>query len=211
MLIRCLAVLLLALGGALSAGGAHLLLLGGSVFFLVSGAALLVCGILIWRRDPRGALLYGGFLVVTLIWAIWDAGLDSWALAGRLLGPAFVGLLFLVPSVRRALRCRPSVERRLSGSYALIPVSVSLAILLVIGGVGLRPDPSPRAFPEKVADSPTGGAGAEWPVYGGTAAGTHYSTLTQLTPQNVVELNRRGPSIRGLSKPVSNRRWRQRP
>jgi quinate dehydrogenase (quinone) len=66
---------LVALAGLfLAVGGAYLAALGGSGYFVLTGIALLASGVLIVRRKPAGAWIYGAALIVTVLWAPWDAG-----------------------------------------------------------------------------------------------------------------------------------------
>jgi quinoprotein glucose dehydrogenase len=77
--------LLLALGGiALVAGGARLVSVGGSWYYLLAGAVLLIDAWLLWREDPSSLWLFAALLIATLSWALWESGLDWWPLAARL-------------------------------------------------------------------------------------------------------------------------------
>src|SRR4051812_27012826 len=94
---RGFALILLFIGLILLAGGGELLWLGGSPFYLLDGLVLAATAVLVWRGDRRGLWLYAAFFVVTVAWAIWEAGLDGWALNARLTAPAILGLGFLLP------------------------------------------------------------------------------------------------------------------
>lgn len=78
MLLLGLGVLIALIGLGLAGGGGYLVTLGGSWFFLLMGLAMLVSGALIAVRKPKGAGLYGIALILTAVWAIWDAGLHYW-------------------------------------------------------------------------------------------------------------------------------------
>ncbi|RYE60907.1 MAG: membrane-bound PQQ-dependent dehydrogenase, glucose/quinate/shikimate family, partial [Hyphomicrobiales bacterium] len=86
-------IILSAVGLTLAIGGALLLVEGGSVYYLAAGIAVLASAVLLARRKGRALLVYGALLVGTLGWSLWEAGLDGWALAPRLIGPAVLGLL----------------------------------------------------------------------------------------------------------------------
>ena len=146
---RIFAALLFLIGLVLGDGGIRLVLLGGSPYYVIAGAALLLSALLLWRGRMAGAWLYGSLLLGTLVWSLWEVGLDGWALMPRLLAPVVLGLWLLLPRTRRGLS----------------------AILLI--GLGFTGVQSAQA------------AGEEWPVYGGDAGSTRYSTLDQLTPDNV--------------------------
>jgi quinoprotein glucose dehydrogenase len=100
---RVYAVLLILIGLVLAGGGAYLVALGGSPYYVLCGLAVCAAGVLLWRGDGRGAKLYAAMLVATLVWSLWEVGFDGWALAARLLAPAVLGLWLLTPWVRRGL------------------------------------------------------------------------------------------------------------
>ena len=97
------AILLLLIGLYLLVGGVELLLLGGSAYYVPTGLAVMLSAILLWRGRRLGMWLYLAMLGWTLLWALWEVGLDGWGLAARLLAPCVLGLWFLLPHVRRGL------------------------------------------------------------------------------------------------------------
>jgi glucose dehydrogenase len=64
---------------------------------------VLASGVLLWRRDRRGSLVYGLLLVATLLWSFYEVGVDLWALAPRVLALLVIGAWFLTPWLRRSL------------------------------------------------------------------------------------------------------------
>ena len=90
-----LGVLIFLIGGILAVGGVQLLSLGGSWYYLVVGLMLIVAGALLVLRDVRGAWVYGAAFLFTLVWALWETGLDGWALVPRLVGPLVLMVLVL--------------------------------------------------------------------------------------------------------------------
>jgi quinoprotein glucose dehydrogenase len=71
------------MGLALTAGGAWLLALGGSWYYLLDGLALLATAGFLLARSSWALLLYALVLAGTLAWAWSEAGLDLWPLAAR--------------------------------------------------------------------------------------------------------------------------------
>lgn len=71
------------LGLVLAGGGAYLAYLGGSLYFLIAGAAFLLAAIWIARRQSRGLWLFALALVGTYLWALWESGYSWWPLASR--------------------------------------------------------------------------------------------------------------------------------
>src|ERR1700677_3276215 len=90
-------------GLGLMIGGIQLAALGGSPFYFSAGIVLTIVGVLIARRDRRAGLLYGAFLAAVLLWSVYEARLDPWALLARI--GVFVGLAlwFVIPAARRSL------------------------------------------------------------------------------------------------------------
>lgn len=72
---RLVGVLVALFGLALAVGGARLVMLHGSAYFVLMGLASLVAGILLVRRRRSGAVVYGVAFVATVVWALADAGL----------------------------------------------------------------------------------------------------------------------------------------
>jgi quinoprotein glucose dehydrogenase len=97
------AVLLLLLGLALGGGGAELVLLGGSLYYLVTGLALIASAVLLWRGRRAGMWVYLVVIAYTLAWSLWEVGFDGWSLASRLGLFVLLGLYFLLPHARRHL------------------------------------------------------------------------------------------------------------
>jgi membrane-bound PQQ-dependent dehydrogenase (glucose/quinate/shikimate family) len=183
---RVLAVLMLLLGAALSVPGAALAAAGGSLYYLIAGPTLLVCGVLLFRGDRRGALLYGLLLLATLGWSLFEVGLDPWALLPRLGLLAALGLWLLLPRVRRGLwqGAPPRLRSGWPTRFAAAGVAV-FAVLLA--AANLSHDVRPPSMPGSgTVHNPSG----EWGHYGATAAGTRFAPHDQITPGNVGSLTR---------------------
>jgi quinoprotein glucose dehydrogenase len=185
--VAILGALIALIGVVLTIGGAWLVALGGSFYYLVAGLALLASGALLIARDIRGAWLYAAVFVLTLIWSLWEGGLNGWALVPRLAGPLV--LLVLVLAALPVLR--PAGGRRLAiGGLA------GLAVLVVLSGFVIaaanRPvieaSAVPAAGAASVSDPSPMQAGADWPAYGGTYSAQRFSPLDQITPGNVAQL-----------------------
>lgn len=97
------AILLFLLGVALGGGGIELAVLGGSLYYVVTGIALIGAAVLLWRGRRVGMWLYLAIVAYTLIWSLWEIGLDGWSLASRLGLFVLLGLYFLFPHTRRGL------------------------------------------------------------------------------------------------------------
>jgi quinoprotein glucose dehydrogenase len=186
--LRLYAVVVAVIGLVLTVNGAHLLRLGGSPYYVVCGLAVMAGGILLFLRRAEGALIYGLMLVATMAWALWEAGLNAWALLPRIAAPVVLGLVLLIPAVRKALIHRtPPVSPLRAVAAAVIAVVVGLTLHHAVPPL-TYPDPlyqtgstpAPAATP--VADA----YGGDWPSY--ALDGTHFSALAQITPANVAQL-----------------------
>lgn len=101
-------VLLIISGVGLVASGIRLTYLGGSLYYLLAGLALVASGTLLAYRKALSMWLYAGLVLCTLVWALWEAGLDWWPLAARGDVILLLGLWLLTPWVRRGLLGPPS-------------------------------------------------------------------------------------------------------
>jgi glucose dehydrogenase len=101
--LKIFALIVALFGLALAAGGLWLITLGGSWYYLLAGAGMLVSGVLLFLQRLSGVWLYWLVFIGTLIWALWEVGLDPWALLPRVLALAVIALLSLafVPWLRR--------------------------------------------------------------------------------------------------------------
>ena len=96
---RLFAGLLLLVGATLATGGGVLATAGGSLYYLLTGIAVVVSAVLVWRSDRRGAWVFGFMLAATLAWAIGEVGFVPWQLVPRLVAPFVLALGFLLPGV----------------------------------------------------------------------------------------------------------------
>src|ERR1700722_16179128 len=91
------------LGGALAIGGVQLALLGGSLYYVLTGVLMIISAVYLWRRRRIGMWLYLFVVAYTLVWSLWEIGLDGWALSSRLGLLVVLALYFLFPAARRRL------------------------------------------------------------------------------------------------------------
>lgn len=96
--------LILPVGLLMLAGGIWLALLGGSLYYLLTGLAAVGCAVLLYRGRRAAVWLYAAMLAWTLAWSFWEVGLDFWGVAPRIAAPALVGLWLTLPPIWRSLR-----------------------------------------------------------------------------------------------------------
>jgi quinoprotein glucose dehydrogenase len=164
-------------------------------------------GVLLALRRAAGAWLYAAVFLFTLLWALWEVGLDGWALAPRLAGP-FLLLLLLVLPLLPALRQEPYPHARATGRLAAfcMPAALVLGASFVLlqgpsAALSLHGAAAPPVA-ENPGGSPQGSAqdhgvltepretAENWPAFGGSNAATRFSAARQITPQNVAQLTK---------------------
>jgi quinoprotein glucose dehydrogenase len=172
-------VAVMAIAGAmLMFGGTVLIAAHGSPYYLLCGAALLAAALGVAKRRAWAFRLYGLLLAATLGWALWEAGLDGWALVPRLVAPAVLGLILLIPALRRG--APPG-----AAWFVAAPV-LAIAVTLGVAAV-TRESPGGALQPAAVA-SVADASDGEWRVWGRTLAGDRFSPLTQIDTSNVANL-----------------------
>lgn len=196
---RWLYLALAGLAGALGLGmavlGTRLIALGGTFYYLVAGAVLIVAAVASWRGRHRMALgLFASAFAATVAWSLIEIGGKGWLpawgidLAGRagLLGALVAGisLAYLMWKVPPRTPPRRMALAGLLGSAAAVG-------LVVFTSWERAEHPGSAAGPStsgaSVATSPQETA-ADWPAYGGTNAGQRYSRLSQISTTNVTRL-----------------------
>ena len=181
-----MAFLLLVFALPFVAGGAYLIGLGGSWYFLLTGLGLLLSAVLMFRRRASGAWLFAGVTVASAVWAVVDAGWNFWPLFSRLFAFGVLSLLVALayPTLRR-LEGRPGGGR---GGYALAAV---LAVILAVSfGAAFRPHSTVAAVGDGPGLKPVDPAQAQknWEQYGNTVGGSRFAALDQINRGNVDRL-----------------------
>jgi quinoprotein glucose dehydrogenase len=208
------AAILVLFGLPIATGGLYLLTLGGSFYYLPAGLGLLLTAYFLLRRQMAAVWTYVIVFAATVVWALWEAGMEGWAQVPRLLAPTVILLLVLttIPALRGSIR-------RLGGGMAVAAVTLAGAVSALgvaqytvdsalAQDAGLTPVPAeapatPTTAPTVTAPAPAPAdavpveatvnyvaleTGVDWPAYGGTHAATRYSPLAQITPDNVGQL-----------------------
>ncbi|MBA2933733.1 membrane-bound PQQ-dependent dehydrogenase, glucose/quinate/shikimate family [Sphingomonas sp. CGMCC 1.13654] len=188
LLLRSIALVLLALGLALGGGGVLLLIAGGSPAYIFFGLALCATGVLLWRRSGWSPWVAAALLLGVDLWALGEGGMNIWAYAPRLPMFAVIAAVLALPAIRRRLTGGPAigidVGRTLAAAVALVTLAIPCASVIW---------PNADSATLIATAAPGGGtagdaAGTEWTSWGGTPAGTRFSALDQITPANVNRL-----------------------
>lgn len=117
-------------GVPILAGGIWLIILGGSWYYALAGVGLLATAALILAGSITAVSVYAATYLFTLIWALWEVGLNGWAQVPRLVAPTVI--LVLVLATIPVLRRRNGIIRLPSGRSGL----VSSVLVVVFGLAG---------------------------------------------------------------------------
>lgn len=181
-LFKVTAIIFILMGMFFLVGGLWLLILGGSWYYFILSLGLLLTAFYLWRQDGFFYLLYSVILVGTGLWSLWEVGLRWWLLVPRLWVFFVIGLVLLLPFYRRSI----------SRIRLVIFLLVSLLFVAIIGVVSLfvSPDTIHGDINNPMLSqlNPAQVTGDDWVAFGGTNAGLHYSSLSQITPDNVKHL-----------------------
>jgi quinoprotein glucose dehydrogenase len=183
---RVFAVVMGLFGAAMLYGGVQLAFVGGTIFYLIAALAMLGTAVLLWIGSGWAVWLYGALVAVALGWTLFETGLDIWAMIPRL---SFFYVLFawlLIPWARRGLNGGPAFGPRLArgATLALVVAMLGVPLVSLPRGAMITRDGAPSAAPGTAGLA----AAADWSAFGGTMAGTRFSTLDQITPANVGKL-----------------------
>lgn len=205
-----LALIMVLFGLPIMAGGVWLLTLGGSFYYAIAGLGLLASAFFLFRHSIAGVWIYLATFAFTLVWALWESGLNGWAQVPRLVAPTVI--LVLVLLTIPALRGRLGVPR---GAYAaaatgIVALGASVMALtsvrettlvaqetLTPPAVQTPAQPANAEAPPAATEQTSTEAqvqyaaletGVDWPAYGGDHKATRYSPLDQITPENVADL-----------------------
>ncbi len=166
---------------ALAYGGITLVRLGGSWYYLIVGLWLGITAFLLWRRSPSALWSYCGVLLCTALWAVWESGIDPWALLPRLAAPAGLGLILVGCTAGKW----SSAAKPARVSTAVLSIS-SLALLVgcyFVHNVSYQP----AGYSTSLSASSDTGV-RSWNHFGGNAGGLRHSASTQINVDNVDEL-----------------------
>ena len=177
-------LVLLAMALYLLIGGVWLLQLGGSWYYAIVGVLFLFSAVALAKQKASSLWVMALVLLATLVWGVWEANTDFWALAPRYGIPFAIGLWLILPFATRGI-AHAGAPKKLMG--------LSMVAMLAVLGYSTFNDPQEingtitRAQPPEA--KPIGGVPAEdWPAYGRTHAGERYSPLSQINSSNVGQL-----------------------
>ncbi|MDQ0624792.1 MULTISPECIES: glucose/quinate/shikimate family membrane-bound PQQ-dependent dehydrogenase [Paraburkholderia] len=185
-------IVFIIIGLALAAGGVPLVTLGGSWYYVITGIAIALTGVLLFIRRRSALWLFALVLFGSTIWAVTEARFDFWQLLPRLWVWLVLALWLLLPPVAGKLVFGPPAAHR----EGVVPLAaaVIVTVLLGIGTAFNHPYDRPGTLASTAAAPSATLAGdanrqaGDWTDYGGSPFGQRYSPLTQITPENARQL-----------------------
>jgi quinoprotein glucose dehydrogenase len=181
-----LGLIIAAIGLVLAIGGVWLATLGGSIYYLITGVAMLAAGVQLVRSRMMGAYIYIAVVALTVLWAFFDSQSNLvWALVPRIIAPLvlLIATFLVMPTLTRKTN-----RWKLAGGGVVVVVAGTAVLFTALG----TQDEAVAALPAQnslgMADPSGTATGADWPVYGGTGAARRYSPLTQINASNVGDL-----------------------
>ena len=182
MVNKLTSIVLAILALALLYMGGKLLMLGGSAFYALMAVGLLITAILLFRNQRSALALYAVLMWITLAWIIWEVGFDKWQWIPR--GDLFgvIGLWLAMPWVVKPLY---QGQRRF---HTFLGGTVIVMIVVVIGLCFYDPLPQAGTITNAREQTSEQGAANDWSAYGGTPDGQRFSSLNQITKDNVKDL-----------------------
>ena len=182
MVNKLTSIVLAILALALLYMGGKLLMLGGSAFYALMAVGLLITAILLFRNQRSALALYAVLMWITLAWIIWEVGFDKWQWLPR--GDLFgvIGLWLAMPWIVKPLY---QGERRF---HTFLGGTVIVMIVVVIGLCFYDPLPQAGTISNAREQASEQGAANDWTAYGGTTDGQRFSSLNQITKDNVQNL-----------------------
>ncbi|MFN3945758.1 MAG: hypothetical protein ACK4K7_12610 [Allosphingosinicella sp.] len=182
------------LGLATAVLGVRVVLLGGTVYFLLAGLLLVAGAVCVLLRKHRlGVGLLIAAVLVTLAWSLLEIGGKGWLPAWGFDLAARMGLVtaLVFGAVLAWLfwHTRPgSVWRRASIAALLAMIVMPAALVAAMWERTQSPAENANRQPLLPAGAELLDAGGEWTAFGGTNLGRRYSTLAQIHTGNVRDL-----------------------
>ena len=116
-----------------------------------------------------------------MVWAVFEAGLDFWALMARLAAFLVVGLWFVAPWTKALYEAK--AESKVSYRRWNLIASALGAVLLVVAAFQAGPVESGSNFGQVKGNGVT-----DWRAYGGTTLSTRFAEIDQINTGNVGRL-----------------------
>ncbi len=182
-LARLFIIVLGIAGLGVAIGGGWLIGLGGSWYYLLLGLAWLAAAVLMWRGRSSGAWLVIAAAVLTIPWALWEAGLAFWPMFARTTVPiGFAGLAALFMPTLTGGKDKPRF-------YGTAIVALVVFVISFVGtfrehGV-IRPSSDISGYTMAKGDNTP----EDWTAYARDTRGLRYSKFNQINRDNIDKLD----------------------
>src|SRR5690349_21927724 len=99
-----LSIVMALIGIVLTGGGAWLLVLGGSPYYLIAGLLMLASAWFLFRGRLLGGWIYVGLFILSALWGFAEARGNAWAMIPWLIAPLvlLIAVLLVMPTVTPA-------------------------------------------------------------------------------------------------------------
>ncbi|MFT7652362.1 MAG: quinate dehydrogenase (quinone) [Candidatus Azotimanducaceae bacterium] len=181
--LSIVAVLIAMFGLPMAGYGLELALLGGTPYYFICGLLITISAVQLWRVQTSGFYLFAAALLLTLVWAVYEAGTEFWHVGPRIWLVGIFAMWLCLPAIRRALWGTPHPTLKqmptvwACGTASLL-VLVAMTVNLISNPVQEIPD---------VVYGPSQNTD-DWTAYGASHKGTRYAPHDQITKENVGQL-----------------------
>nr|WP_242600608.1 membrane-bound PQQ-dependent dehydrogenase, glucose/quinate/shikimate family [Erwinia billingiae] len=167
--------------------GGQLLMIGGSPFYAIMAIGLLITAVALFKNKKIALTIYAILMWIVLAWMIYEVGFDKWQWIprGDLIG--LIGVWLALPWVVRPLSKAQNPANPVK-FHPFLGTTVIIMIAIVIGLMFYDPYPKEGNITNQRAPADTDVAGNDWTAYGGTNNGARFSSLKQITSDNVSNL-----------------------
>lgn len=162
-------------------------LIGGIAVLCLLEVIFLAIALLVFRQSPRALWLAEATIILTMVWALREVGLDWWQLLPMGDVVFILGILLALLWCARTLRQPPRRNMAwlgLAGSIGLAVVVAGIAMIVPSNDVSGSLPGAPTVAATSADAIPDG----DWQAYSRTALGQRYSPLSQITPDNASNL-----------------------
>jgi membrane-bound PQQ-dependent dehydrogenase (glucose/quinate/shikimate family) len=177
---------LLGFGLILGAGGAVLVAKGGSPYYLAAGLVQFAAGVQLLRGRQSAIHIYVFYFAATWIWALWEVGLDGWALLPRINMACLLMPFLLLPVVWNNLKPDGLSERLKSLRPLYFPAGMTWVALIAAMISANAWSAAYRAIPPWAArpDAAVQPATSEWRYIGQNAMGHRFAPISLINRDN---------------------------
>ena len=185
IIIRTTAAVIGLFGAAMAWQGVDLLFVGGTPYYAVAGFLIAISSIQLFRLQRNGFYLFLFVVLLTLAWAIYEAGIAFWLVGPRIYIIGLIGLWLCAPFNRRPL-WQDEFRSVFTDRMFQVTLASSAAVLSAMTFNLLSADITPIA--NEANGQPQNEA--DWSAYGGSQAATRYAPLEQINVNNINQLER---------------------